>query len=66
VSAAVNLVLGACGTQGAVEEELRAGIPHRDQAVPLQVKIGLDIEGFHRVRVVGEGSEYHHAILLTI
>jgi hypothetical protein len=58
------LVLGACGTQGAVEEELRAGIPH--QAVPLQVKIGLDIEGFHRVRVVGEGSEYHHAILLTI
>ena len=51
----------ACGTQGTVEKELRACIPH--QTVPLQVKIGLDIEGFHRVRVVGEGRKYHHAIL---
>ncbi len=46
-----SVPLGACGTQGAVEEELRARIPH--QAVPLQAKIGLDIERFHRVRIVG-------------
>ena len=55
--------LGACGAQGTVEKELRARIPH--QAVPLQVKIGLDIEGFHRVRIVGEGRKYNHAILPT-
>ncbi len=54
---------GACGTHGTVEE-LRACIPH--QTVPLQVKIGLDIEGLHRVLFVGEGRKYHHAILLTI
>jgi hypothetical protein len=34
--------LGACGTQGTVEEKLRTRIPH--QAVPLQVKIGRDVE----------------------
>ncbi len=32
--------LEACRTQGAVEEKLRASIPH--QAVPRQVEIGLD------------------------
>ncbi len=26
----------------------------------------LNVEGLHRVRVVGEGRKYHHAILLTI
>jgi hypothetical protein len=51
VSTAVPIV--ACRTQGAVEEELRAHIPH--QTVPLQVEIGLDVERFHRVRIVGEG-----------
>jgi hypothetical protein len=51
--------LGACQTQGAVEEEL----PH--QAVPLQVKIGLDVERFHRVRIVGVGLQYNHAVLFT-
>ena len=36
----VHSRLEACWTQGAVEEELRARIPH--QAVPRQVEIGLD------------------------
>jgi hypothetical protein len=36
-----SVPLGACRTQGAVEEELRARIPHQ---APLQVKIGLDVE----------------------
>jgi hypothetical protein len=58
-----SVPLGACRTQGAVEEELRARIPH--QAVPLQVKIGLDVERFHRVRIVGVGRQYHHAVLFT-
>ena len=54
---------GACRTQGAVEEELRARIPH--QAVPLQAKIGLDVERLHLVRIVGVGRQYHHAVLFT-
>jgi hypothetical protein len=48
-----SVPLGACRTQGAVEEELRERIPH--QTVPLQVEIGLDVERFHRVRIVGVG-----------
>ena len=62
--------LGACGSQDTIEKELRACIPH--QAFPLQLEImmiGLDIEGLHRVRVLGKGRKYHHrhhAILLTI
>ena len=58
-----SVPLGACRTQGAVEEELRARIPH--QAVPLQGKIGLDVERFHRVWIVGVGRQYHHAVLFT-
>jgi hypothetical protein len=49
----VHSRLEACRTQGAVEEELRARIPH--QAVPRQVKIGLDVERFHWIRIVGVG-----------
>ncbi len=55
--------LGACRAQGAFEEELRARIPH--QAVPLQAKIGLDVERLHLVRIVGVGRQYHHAFLFT-
>ena len=58
-----SVPLGACRTQGAVEEELRVRIPH--QAVPRQVKIGLDVELFHWIRIVGVGREYDDAILLT-
>ncbi len=43
--------LSSCWTQCTVEEELRARIPH--QTVPLQVEVGLDVEGFHRVLIVG-------------
>ncbi len=42
VGSTVPGLLGTCGTQGTVEKELRTRIPH--QAVPLQVKIGLDVE----------------------
>jgi hypothetical protein len=52
--------LEACRTQDAVEEELRARIPH--QAVPHQVEIGLDIERFYRIRIVGVGREYDDAV----
>ena len=61
--AEVHRRLEACRTQGAVEEELRARIPH--QAVPRQVEIGLDVELFHWIRIVGVGREYDDAILLT-
>ncbi len=51
----------ACRKQGAVKEELRARIPH--QAVP--VEIGLEVERFHRIRIVGVGREYDDTVLLT-
>jgi hypothetical protein len=63
VPTTVHGCLKACQTQGAVEEELRARIPH--QAVPRQVEIGLDVELFHWIRIVGEGSEYGDAVLLV-
>ena len=63
VRTTVHRRLEACRTQGAVEEELRARIPH--QAVPRQVEIGLDVELFHWIRIVGVGREYDDAILLT-
>ncbi len=47
VRGTVHRRLEACQTQGAVEEELRARIPH--QAVPRQVEIGLEVERFHRI-----------------
>ncbi len=55
--------LGVCRTQGAVEEEFWARKPH--QAVPLLVEIGLDVEQFHQVLIVGVGHEYYHTVLLT-
>ena len=58
--------LVACRSQGAVEEELRARIPH--QAGPRQVEIGLDevdVERFHWIRIVGVGRENDDEILLT-
>jgi hypothetical protein len=54
VGTIVQCPLGACGTPGIVEEELRTHIQH--QAVPLQVEIGLDVECFHWVRIFGVGS----------
>jgi hypothetical protein len=42
VGITVPSLLGACGTQGTVEKELRMHIPH--EAVPLQVKISLYVE----------------------
>jgi hypothetical protein len=54
VSTALPCSLSARWTQGTVEEELRASIPH--QTVPLQVEVCLDVEGFRRVRIVGVGS----------
>jgi hypothetical protein len=50
-------------TQGVVEEELRAHIIH--QAVPRQVEIGLDVERFYQIRIVGVGREYNNTVLLT-
>ncbi len=49
VTLTVTEPLGACGKQGTVEKELMACIPH--QTVPLQVKIGLDMERLHRAQV---------------
>ncbi len=42
--------LGACQAQRTVEEELRASIPY--QAIPLNVKVCLDVERFYRVWIV--------------
>jgi hypothetical protein len=63
VRTTVHRRLEACRTQGAVQEELRARIPH--QGVPRQVEIGLDVERLHRIRIVGVGREYDDAVLLT-
>jgi hypothetical protein len=65
VLSTVHSRLEACQTQGAVEleEELRARIPH--QAVPRQVKIGLEVKLFHWIRILGVGREYDDAVLLT-
>jgi hypothetical protein len=52
--------VGVSRTQVAVEEELRAR-----QAVPNQVEIGLEVERFHRVRMVGVERKYDDAVLLT-
>jgi hypothetical protein len=43
VRSTVHSPLGACGTQDTGKEELRTRIPPH-QAVPLQVKIGRDVE----------------------
>jgi hypothetical protein len=63
VRTTVHSRLEASRTQGAVKQELRARIPH--QAVPRQVKFGLDVEQFHWIRSVGDGREYDDAVLLT-
>ena len=63
VRTTVHSHLEACRTQGEVEEELRARIPH--QVVPRQVEIGLDVERFHWIQIVGVGREFDDAILLT-
>jgi hypothetical protein len=61
VNTAEPFRLSSRGTQDTVEEELRASIPH--QTVPLQVKVYLDVEGFHRVRIVWVGCQQHHTVL---
>ncbi len=55
VRTTVHSCLESCWTKGAVEEELRARIPHQ------AVKIGLDVEQFHWIRIVGVGREYDDA-----
>jgi hypothetical protein len=60
VRTSVHRRLEACRTQSAVEEELRMPIPH--QAVPHQVEIGLDVERFYRIWIVGVGREYDDAV----
>jgi hypothetical protein len=46
-----SVPLGACRTQGAVEEELRARIQHK--TVPLQVEIGLALKDSTEFRLLG-------------
>ncbi len=55
--------LGACQAQCTVEEKLRARIPY--QAIPLNVKVCLDVERLYLVWIVRVGCKNHHAILLA-
>jgi hypothetical protein len=59
----VHRCLEAYRTQGAVEEELRARIPH--QAATRQVEIGFDVELFHQIRIVGVWREYESVRLCS-
>jgi hypothetical protein len=44
VGSTVPRLLGACVTQGTVEEGLRTNIPHQAVPLKLEVKIGLEVE----------------------